>query len=164
MIPMRRNIISFLEQTPSITVNAPSSLRRFSDGARYVLQMSRDGGEGSPPTRQLMSPAVASVSITQCTFCSPYSSQMSLAHARQIRHFSSNNGTPLSPHKPKMMPRKAALNLTPKARDIFRKLISATASQGIILKYEISSQHALRMAFKFDLVKDLSGLGFDDEG
>ena len=63
-----------------------------------------------------------------------------------------------------MMPRKAALNLTPKARDIFRKLISATASQGIILKYEISSQYALRMAFKFDLVKDLSGLGFDDEG
>eukprot|EP00970_Alexandrium_tamarense_P014345 scaffold4049_cov204-Alexandrium_tamarense.AAC.32 len=50
--------------TPSITVNAPSSLRRFSDGARYVLQMSRDGGEGSPPTRQLMSPAVASDGIT----------------------------------------------------------------------------------------------------
>ncbi|KAL7448840.1 hypothetical protein ACHAWC_002370 [Mediolabrus comicus] len=64
-----------------------------------------------------------------------------------------------------MIPRKAALHLTPKARDIFRKLIDATSSEGIILKYEMSSQHALRMAFKFDLVKDAKKeLSFDDEG
>lgn len=67
--------------------------------------------------------------------------------------------------KKKMIPRKAALHLTPKARDIFRKLIEATSSEGIILKYEMSSQHALRMAFKFDLVKDAKKeLSFDDEG
>ena len=67
--------------------------------------------------------------------------------------------------KKKMIPRKAALHLTPKARDIFRKLIDATSSEGIILKYEMSSQHALRMAFKFDLVKDAKKeLSFDDEG
>lgn len=67
--------------------------------------------------------------------------------------------------KKKMIPRKAALHLTPKARDIFRKLIEATSSEGIILKYEMSSQHALRMAFKFDLVKDSKKeLSFDDEG
>jgi hypothetical protein len=63
-----------------------------------------------------------------------------------------------------MIPRKAALNLTPKARETFRKLISATDSVGILLKYEISSQHALRMAFKFDLIKDLGELSSDDEG
>ena len=67
--------------------------------------------------------------------------------------------------KKKMIPRKAALHLTPKAREIFRKLIEATSSEGIILKYEMSSQHALRMAFKFDLVKDAKKeLSFDDEG
>jgi hypothetical protein len=67
--------------------------------------------------------------------------------------------------KKKMIPRKAALHLTPKARDIFRKLIDATSSEGIILRYEMSSQHALRMAFKFDLVKDAKKeLSFDDEG
>ena len=67
--------------------------------------------------------------------------------------------------KKKMIPRKAALHLTPKAREIFHKLIEATSSEGIILKYEMSSQHALRMAFKFDLVKDAKKeLSFDDEG
>eukprot|EP00986_Skeletonema_menzelii_P021411 scaffold34415_cov143-Skeletonema_menzelii.AAC.2 len=64
-----------------------------------------------------------------------------------------------------MIPRKAALHLTPKAREIFRKLIEATGSEGIKLKYEMSSQHALRMAFKFDLIKDAkTELSFDDEG
>jgi hypothetical protein len=63
------------------------------------------------------------------------------------------------------IPRKAALALTPKARTIFKKLITATDSQGILLKYEISSQHALRMAFKFDLIKDASkDLSELDEG
>lgn len=64
-----------------------------------------------------------------------------------------------------MIPRKAALALTPKARDLFKKMISATDSEGIILKYEISSQHALRMAFKFDLIKDAKEeLNDQDEG
>ncbi len=64
-----------------------------------------------------------------------------------------------------MIPRKAALSLTPKARDVFRRMISATGSVGIVLKYEISSQHALRMAFKFDLVKDANAeLTDQDEG
>lgn len=64
----------------------------------------------------------------------------------------------------KLIPRKAALNLTPKARETFQKLISATNSQGIMLRYEISSQHALRMAFKFDLIKDSNELSAEDEG
>lgn len=64
-----------------------------------------------------------------------------------------------------MIPRKAALALTPKARDLFQKMIQVTNSQGIILKYEISSQHALRMAFKFDLIKDITKeLDEQDEG
>eukprot|EP00571_Detonula_confervacea_P017737 CAMPEP_0172312416 /NCGR_PEP_ID=MMETSP1058-20130122/17452_1 /TAXON_ID=83371 /ORGANISM="Detonula confervacea, Strain CCMP 353" /LENGTH=132 /DNA_ID=CAMNT_0013025863 /DNA_START=477 /DNA_END=875 /DNA_ORIENTATION=- len=64
-----------------------------------------------------------------------------------------------------MVPRKAALALTPKARDIFKKIIAATGSEGIMLKYEISSQHSLRMAFKFDLVKDAEKeIGAQDEG
>lgn len=63
-----------------------------------------------------------------------------------------------------IIPRKAALKLTPKARETFQKLIAATNSQGIMLRYEISSQHALRMAFKFDLIKDLQELTADDEG
>ena len=67
--------------------------------------------------------------------------------------------------KTQMVPRKAALALTPKARTLFQKLISATNSQGIMLKYEISSQHALRMAFKFDLIKDVkTELSDQDEG
>ena len=67
--------------------------------------------------------------------------------------------------KTKMIPRKAAIALTPKARDFFRKMISATGSEGIFLKYEISSQHALRMAFKFDLIKDAQmELTAQDEG
>lgn len=65
----------------------------------------------------------------------------------------------------KMVPRKAAMALTPKARDLFKKMIAATASEGIILKYEISSQHTLRMAFKFDLIKDANAeLTDQDEG
>lgn len=64
-----------------------------------------------------------------------------------------------------MMPRKAALGLTPKARDLFQKIIAATSSEGIILKYELSTQHALRMAFKFDLIKDMkTELTAQDEG
>ena len=63
-----------------------------------------------------------------------------------------------------MIPRKAALHLTPNARTTFQKLIAATNSEGIMLRYEISSQHALRMAFKFDLIKDLKELSADDEG
>ena len=97
-----------------------------------------------------------------------------LCHQQQstsVSSFSSSSkaaaaaaGTTNSPKK-KMIPRKAALHLTPKARDIFHKLIEATSSEGIILKYEMSSQHALRMAFKFDLVKDAKKeLSFDDEG
>ena len=76
-------------------------------------------------------------------------------------HFSTKKG-----HGPrKMIPRKAALHLTPKARETFRKLIAATKSEGVMLKYEISSQHALRMAFKFDLIKDAKKeLTWDDEG
>ena len=64
-----------------------------------------------------------------------------------------------------MIPRKAALILTPKARELFQKIIAATDSEGIMLKYEISSQHALRMAFKFDLIKDAKKeLDAQDEG
>ena len=64
-----------------------------------------------------------------------------------------------------MIPRKAALKLTPKARELFQKIIAATESEGIMLKYEISSQHALRMAFKFDLIKDAEKeLDAQDEG
>lgn len=80
---------------------------------------------------------------------------------------SSSSSSDKAAKKPrqKMVPRKAALHLTPKARDIFRKLIEATSSEGIKLKYEMSSQHALRMAFKFDLIKDVGKeLSLDDEG
>ena len=55
-----------------------------------------------------------------------------------------------------MIPRKAAISITPKARTILKQIINITKSQGILLKYEISSQHALRMAFKFVLIKDIS--------
>lgn len=79
--------------------------------------------------------------------------------------FSSSSNKPATNTKKKLVPRKAALHLTPKARDIFRKLIEATSSEGIKLKYEMSSQHALRMAFKFDLIKDVEKeLSFEDEG
>lgn len=64
----------------------------------------------------------------------------------------------------KPIPRKAALHLTPLARETFQKLIAATDAKGIMLRYEISSQHALRMAFKFDLIRDLKEIGVDDEG
>jgi hypothetical protein len=65
----------------------------------------------------------------------------------------------------KIIPCKAALHLTPKARETFRKLITVTKLDEILLKYEISSQHALRMAFKFDLIKDAKKeLMWDDEG
>jgi hypothetical protein len=84
----------------------------------------------------------------------------------QLSSFSSSSGNPTKKNdKKKMIPRKAALHLTPKAREIFRKLIEATGSEGIKLKYEMSSQHALRMAFKFDLIKDAkTELSFEDEG
>jgi hypothetical protein len=55
-----------------------------------------------------------------------------------------------------MIPRKAAISITPKARTILKQIINITKSKGILLKYEISSQHALRMAFKFVLIKDIS--------
>ena len=71
----------------------------------------------------------------------------------------------LSRRQRTIIPRKAALKLTPKARELFQKIIAATDSEGIILKYEISSQHALRMAFKFDLIKDVEKeLDAQDEG
>ena len=89
--------------------------------------------------------------------------QQSTSSSLSFSSSSKASATNLS--KKKMIPRKAALHLTPKARDIFTKLIEATSSEGIILKYEMSSQHALRMAFKFDLVKDSKKeLSFDDEG
>ena len=76
-----------------------------------------------------------------------------------------NTTVTISTRQKIMIPRKAALALTPKARDLFKKMISATDSEGIILKYEISSQHALRMAFKFDLIKDAKEeLNDQDEG
>jgi hypothetical protein len=55
-----------------------------------------------------------------------------------------------------MIPRKAAISITPKARTILKQIINITKSHGILLKYEISSQHALRMAFKFVLIKDIT--------
>ena len=64
-----------------------------------------------------------------------------------------------------IIPRKAALKLTPKARELFKKLIAATESEGIMLKYELSTKEALRMAFKFDLIKDSRAeLTGQDEG
>ena len=85
------------------------------------------------------------------------SHQLQLLQQSTTRQFSKKKPIP-------RIPRKAALNLTPKARTTFQKLIEATNSQGIILRYQISSQHALRMAFKFDLIKDLNELSVDDEG
>jgi len=80
-------------------------------------------------------------------------------------NFNSISSTITTRKMTKMVPRKAALALTPKARDIFKKIIAATGSEGIMLKYEISSQHSLRMAFKFDLVKDAEKeIGAQDEG
>ena len=55
-----------------------------------------------------------------------------------------------------MIPRKAAISITPKARTILKQIINITKSHVILLKYVISSQHALRMAFKFVLIKDIS--------
>ena len=51
-------------------------------------------------------------------------------------------------------PRKAAVHLTPKAREVFQKMIATTKSEGILLKYELSAKKAMRMTFKFDLIKD----------
>lgn len=51
-------------------------------------------------------------------------------------------------------PRKAAVHLTPKAREVFHQMIAATKSEGILLKYELSTKQAMRMTFKFDLIKD----------
>ena len=88
-----------------------------------------------------------------------------LTIASQQLQSSSFSSSPGKSTKTKMIPRKAALHLTPKAREIFRKLIEATSSEGIKLKYEMSSQHALRMAFKFDLIKDVKKeLSHEDEG
>ena len=87
------------------------------------------------------------------------------AQQQQSSSFSSSSEKSTKKIKQRMIPRKAALHLTPKAREVFRKLIEATSSEGIKLKYEMSSQHALRMAFKFDLIKDAkTELSFDDEG
>ncbi len=84
--------------------------------------------------------------------------------AQQLQSSSFSSST-VKVTKTRMIPRKAALHLTPKAREIFRKLIEATSSEGIKLKYEMSSQHALRMAFKFDLIKDAKKeLSHEDEG
>lgn len=88
-----------------------------------------------------------------------------LTIATQQLKSSSFSSSTVKVTKTKMIPRKAALHLTPKAREIFRKLIEATNSEGIKLKYEMSSQHALRMAFKFDLIKDAKKeLSHEDEG
>mmetsp|Transcript_5200 Transcript_5200/g.9188 ORF Transcript_5200/g.9188 Transcript_5200/m.9188 type:complete len:217 (-) Transcript_5200:73-723(-) len=87
-------------------------------------------------------------------------------HAVSSRSFSSSrNSKSFTRQKTTMVPRKAALALTPKSRDIFQKIIAATGSEGIMLKYEMSTQHALRMAFKFDLIKDAKKeLDDQDEG
>ena len=77
----------------------------------------------------------------------------------QQRNENKTTSTTTSTKKKKggiMVPRKAAIAITPKARTILKQIINITKSQGILLKYEISSQHALRMAFKFVLIKDIS--------
>jgi hypothetical protein len=124
------------------------------------------GGMPLPRTRPLPSHRPIA---TSAVMAFPYSARSPLCHhfaagfspltpsSYNCNYYSST--TIVSTRQPKTtkrIPRKAALALTPKARNIFRQLIAATGSQGIILKYEISSQHALRMAFKFDLIKDAS--------
>ncbi|KAL7481355.1 hypothetical protein ACHAW6_007038 [Cyclotella cf. meneghiniana] len=124
--------------------------------------------------RYVSSPGVPSNFIpTQfISRATPFNNSMRLSEMFPI-HESSTAVKTLNSHfstkKPhgerKMIPRKAALKLTPEARETFRKLIAATKSEGILLRYEISSQHALRMAFKFDLIKDAKKeLTWDDEG
>lgn len=46
------------------------------------------------------------------------------------------------------------MHLSPKARKVFQQIIAATKSEGILLKYEMSTKQAMRMMFKFDLIKD----------
>ncbi|KAL7541571.1 hypothetical protein ACHAXR_011912 [Thalassiosira sp. AJA248-18] len=93
------------------------------------------------------------------------SNETYVVSSRSAHFFGKYSNSTTTRQKSKMVPRKAALALTPKARDIFRQLIDATGSEGIILKYEISSQHALRMAFRFDLIKDAkTELDDQDEG
>lgn len=106
-------------------------------------------------------PTICHGSAARPSCCGCERKSIAIARFSSAGTGASNKSTVTKPRKSKsqktkMIPRKAALKLTPKARNVFKKMIDITNSQGIILKYENSSQHALRMAFKFDLIKDLS--------
>mmetsp|Transcript_16077 Transcript_16077/g.28998 ORF Transcript_16077/g.28998 Transcript_16077/m.28998 type:complete len:232 (+) Transcript_16077:38-733(+) len=151
----------------SVTTAAPPLVQRRL--ATTVAQRSCSSSSNYPTLSAIPAPAqcYGDEGRRRRRLCLSVGNPVATHHrTRTIRSFSS---TPPSPRKSspptKMVPRKAALALTPKSREIFQKLIEATNSQGIILKYEISSQHALRMAFKFDLIKDAKvELTDQDEG
>lgn len=68
--------------------------------------------------------------------------------------------------KLKFVPQKAAVALTPKARNFFRALLESTSDEtviGIILNYHQSSTGEPRMVFSFDFVKE-GQLMENDEG
>jgi hypothetical protein len=94
------------------------------------------------------------VTITKTTAASSSESDQRKEEEQQEKNKTTTSMT--KKNKNIMIPRKAAISITPKARTILKQIINITKSQGILLKYEISSQHALRMAFKFVLIKDIS--------
>ncbi|KAK1738935.1 hypothetical protein QTG54_010251 [Skeletonema marinoi] len=151
--------------------NARSSMMMQSMIQRCILSASKTSKISSIVIRNTSSIAAAwadtNYNSKRVYYChTPLNPLLTIATQRiQSSSFSSASGKATKNTKNKMIPRKAALQLTPKAREIFRKLIEATSSEGIKLKYEMSSQHALRMAFKFDLIKDVKKeLSFEDEG
>jgi hypothetical protein len=85
--------------------------------------------------------------------------------------FASNNSSlPKKKQRPrrklKFVPQKAAVALTPKARNFFRALLESTSDEkviGIILNYHQSSTGEPRMVFSFDFVKE-GQLMENDEG
>ena len=63
------------------------------------------------------------------------------------------------------VPRKAALNLTPKARQFLKALLENAPNDviGVMLKYQMSTAGQMRMVFAFEFVREHQ-IAKDDEG
>ena len=62
--------------------------------------------------------------------------------------------------KKRFIPRKAAVQLTPKAREFFKKLLeSDPTKKGILLDYHQASSGEPRMVFSFKFVNNADGGG-----
>jgi len=115
-------------------------------------------------------PCSLATRISSLQHCVGFSTSSDATSGPQSPFASSTTSSSLQKKRPrkklKFVPRKAAVALTPKARNFFRALLENTSDEqvvGIMLNYHQSSTGEPRMVFSFDFCK-AHQLTLQDEG